>query len=176
MASIKVEFKATTAAISLAATNDGMRSSKEIPAGSVETFEPKESLKLSYSRSLAQFAQLTINGKQIATPAAPLDGKRAVIEFEINKDTLPVIWKSGSVSNEVPAVAADGNTNATTSAPVPAQPRTTPKPANTAPANTNPPANTAGRPPAGNVRTNPTPKGTVITVPSANRPGNRPPQ
>jgi cytoskeleton protein RodZ len=176
MASLKVEFKATTAPISLSANSDGTRSSKEIPAGGSEIFEPKESLKLSYSRSLAQFAQLTINGKQIATPAAPIDGKRAVIEFEINKDTLPVIWKNASISREVPEVTPGENTNATAPPTATIQTRSTPKPANTAGTNANLPA-AAGKPPTGNtVRSNPTPKGTVITIPSANRPGNRPPQ
>src|SRR5207244_7508476 len=131
----------------------------------------KESLKLSYSRSLAQFVQLTINGKQITTPATPLDAKRSVIEFEISKDTLPQIWKSGAISTEVPAAQVDANSNASTTVGAP-QPKTTPllKP----PTNSNMPANSATKP-TGTVKTNPTPTPWVITIPPA-RPATRPPQ
>ena len=49
MATLKVEFKALTEPVSLTATSDGKVSSNVVPAGSSATFEPKESLKLSYS-------------------------------------------------------------------------------------------------------------------------------
>lgn len=140
MATLKVEFKALTLPVSLSASNDGKLSSNVVAAGSTATFEPKESLKLSYSRSLAQSVQLTINGKAISLPAVPLNPKRTVIEFDITKETLGQIWQSGAISTEVPAAMT--NTNATIAATTTsATPRPTPVPkpsiaANTAPAKT----------------------------------------
>ncbi len=111
MGTLKVEFKATTEPVSLSATNDGKLSSNVVPAGSSATFEPKDSLKLSYSRSLAQVVQLTINGKNIALPSRPLDPKRNAIEFEINKDNLVQIWQAGSITTDVPPANPDTNPN-----------------------------------------------------------------
>jgi len=170
MASLKVEFKATTSEISISATSDGNRTSKLIAAGSTETFEPKESLKISYSRSLAQFAQLTINGKQITMPAAPIGKNRSVIEFEVNKDTLPAIWKNGAISTDVPGVIPDANANAALPTTPSTHARPAARPANTAATNANAAANTAPKQPA-NTKANPTPN-----TPPANRPANRPPQ
>ncbi len=166
MATLKVEFKALSEPISLSANSDGKLSSNVVTAGSTSLFEPKESLKLSYSKSLANFVQLTINGKAIKTPAQPLVPRRNSIEFEITKTNLAQIWESGAITGEVPAADISPNANfapanivtpAVTS-PAAARPASTVKPpvaVNTAPA----------------VKSNPTPKPTVIRVPSANRPG-----
>ncbi|MFT3745543.1 MAG: helix-turn-helix domain-containing protein [Pyrinomonadaceae bacterium] len=105
MASLKVEFKALTAAVALMATTDGKTAANTLAPGSAATFEPKESLKLSYSKSLANVVQLTINGKAITLPAQPLVPKRNAIEFEINKENLAQIWTRGSISADVPAAA-----------------------------------------------------------------------
>ncbi len=136
MATVKVEFKALGAPVSLTATSDGKMSSNVVTAGSAATFEPKESLKLSYSKSLANVVQLTINGKPIALPAQPILPKRNVIEFDINKANLGQIWATGSISGEVPAAAPDANANTAsvapntsgTTAPVPIRPTPVPKP------------------------------------------------
>ncbi len=104
MATLKVEFSATTDPVSLTASLDGGRNeSKLVAAGETTTFEPKESLKLSYSRSLAAVVKLAINGKPIALPSTPANPKRSVIEFEIDKNTLPSIWANASIGNEPPA-------------------------------------------------------------------------
>ncbi len=105
MASVKVEFKALTEQVSLSSTNDGKYASSLLAPGTAATFEPRESLKLSYSRSLANAVQLTINGKLITLPAQPLVPRRNAIEFEINKDNLSQIWTSGSISSDVPAAS-----------------------------------------------------------------------
>jgi len=118
MGSIKVEFKAVSEPVSLSATNDGKLSSSIVTPTTAATFEPKETLKLSYSRSLAALVQLFINGKAISLPAAPLSPKRNAIEFEINKDNIGQIWNAGSISTDVPpAVTTDANTAANASAP-----------------------------------------------------------
>jgi len=114
MATLKVEFKALSEPVSLSATSDGKMSTNVVTPGSIATFEPKESLKLSYSKSLAAFVQLAINGKAITLPAVPLNPKRAAIEFEINKDNLAQIWNSGAISAEVPPAVTDANANVST--------------------------------------------------------------
>lgn len=158
MATLKVEFKATTEPVSLSANSDGKLSSNVITPGSTATFEPRESLKLSYSRSLAKLVQLFINGKQIALPSEPLTPKRNVIDFEINKGNLAQIWASGAISNEVPPVATENTNTAAESTPA-----STPVPGNVAastPAPSTPrpiAANTAANKPAANANSAPKP-------------------
>lgn len=114
MATLKVEFKALSEPVSLTSTSDGKMASNVVTAGSTTTFEPKESLKLSYSKSLANFVQLMINGKSITLPAQPLVPRRNAIEFEINKQNLSQIWTSGAITTDVPPAAPDVNSNIST--------------------------------------------------------------
>jgi hypothetical protein len=172
MATLKVEFKALGEPVSLTATNDGKTSTSIVTPGAAATFEPKTSLKLSYSRSLANFVQLLINGKQIALPAAPLEPRRNAIAFEINSENLPQIWSSGSITSEVPAAVvepsvANSPTAGTTQRPTPvprstvaappaetlpktplARPSVSPKP----PTMTGKPPTMTGKPPANRPR------------------------
>lgn len=101
MSSLKVEFTALSEPVSLLVTKDGKLNSTTVGPGTSVSFDPKESLKLSYSRSLANIVELTINGKKIVLPAQPLNPRRNAIEFEINKENLGRIWESGSISSEV---------------------------------------------------------------------------
>ena len=159
MASLKVEVKATSD-VSLNASIDGAKATTTlVRAGSSQTFEPKQTLKLSYSRSLASAVQLAINGKAIAPPATPLDPKRSIIEFEINKDNLAQIWNGGSI---VAAPAAETNTNAAAAV---ATPKPTAKPL----ANTNT-ATASNSVPKPAIQTKPTPKPTIITVGTPKKP------
>jgi len=98
MGNAKIEFKAVGDAISLTAVNDGKAGNPLIAAGKSALFEPKERLKLSYAKSRAQFAQLTINGKQIALPSVAANPNRNIIEFEIYKDNLAQIWQNEKIS------------------------------------------------------------------------------
>ena len=175
MATLKAEFKALNGPVSLTATLDGKLSSTVVTPGTAAMFEPKESLKLSYSKSLANFVQLTINGKTIALPAQPVPPKRNAIEFEINKENIGQIWSSGSIFTDVPAAIPDANANAmppTTGGPVttPVRPTPVPKPSVTA----NTAANTPGanRPPGNVVKPSttpkPTPKPTTKPPPAGN--------
>ena len=178
----KFEFVATTDPVSLTSVTDGKSASNIVAAGSSVVFEPKESIKLSYSRSLAKSVQLTINGKQIALPQTPENPRRNVIEFTINKDNLASIWTNASIVSENPATPAE-----TPNTPVPeTTPETESRPAATAaqtpppaaappdrtpvrpPATSRPTANTAA-PAANRPAANNAPR-RVITVPSANRP------
>jgi cytoskeletal protein RodZ len=127
MGAIKVEFKVTSDKISLTAINDGTKTNPGVTPATPATFEPKESLKLSFYGPLAQLAQLVINGKIIELPKTPNKGK--LMEFEINKDDLAQIWQSGSITGETPSA----NTAVTTGTPSTTTPvkTSTPKPANT---------------------------------------------
>lgn len=165
MATLKVEFKATTEPVSLSANSDGKSTSNVVTPGSTVMFEPKESLKLGYSRSLAAFVQLTINGKAITLPAKPLVEGRKSIEFTISKENLAQIWTSGSISTEVPPATVDANANTApmTSGPTTTAP-TTPKPTPVvAKPAANAAANTAARPAA-------TPQPAPANRPAGNRP------
>ena len=128
----KIEFSSDTD-ISLTAVVDGKRSSILVAPGRSAIFEPKQTLKLSYSRSLAQAAKLSINGRPISLPATPENPRRAAIEFEINADTLPRIWETGAVTfgdaaaAPVAGVPPTADTNTATAV----QPAATPFPGST---------------------------------------------
>ncbi len=98
MQNLKVEFRTATEPISLSATSDGKNSVNTVTPSAPQIFEPRENLKLSYSKSLAQSAQLLINGKQITLPLQPANPKRIPIEVEINASNLTQIWNSGAIS------------------------------------------------------------------------------
>lgn len=151
MSALKVDFTASTEGISLSSTTDGKNAVALVTAGASVSFEPKESLKLSYSKSLAQSARLLINGKQIELPQEPKEPRRAAIEFEINKDNLTAIWESGRIGFDQPTPAqvavATPEPDATATqieqpttpdstpgaTPRPTTPRPTPRPATPAP-------------------------------------------
>lgn len=150
MGAIKVEFKTGGEDIWLSSQTDGTRGSTLVTADKPAVFEPKQQLRLSYSRSLAQVAQLSINGKQITLPTAPAAARRNVIEIDINNNNLASVWQNASFAAESAAAPAIDANNA----PAPVTPRPQQRPASTprpAAANTNstaaPPTMT-GRPPA----------------------------
>jgi hypothetical protein len=166
MAALKVDFRASTDAVSLSSVTDGKNAVALVAAGSSVSFEPRESLKLSYSKSLAQSARLLINGKQIELPQTPKEPRRAAIEFEINKDNLAAIWEGGRVSFDQPtpvpitvATPASDPTTEQTQQPTPANvtPRPTARP-------------TAPRPTPKPATPEPLPTRRVIVVGNANRP------
>jgi cytoskeletal protein RodZ len=171
MSTLKVEFKAMGQPVSLTATTDGKMSSNVVTPGSTSMFEPKESLKLSYSRSLASFVQLTINGKAISLPAEPLVPRRNAIEFEINRSNIGQIWTRGAISTDVPAANPDTNANsnsistATLQTPPAGRPTAVVKPSAAVNAAVTPAAN---KPPA-LPKASPKPP-TMMTKPPANKP------
>jgi len=170
MQTLKVEFRSTTEPISLSAVSDGKSSVNTVTPGSSLAFEPKESLKLSYSKSLAASAQLTINGKAITLPATPANPKRAAIEIEINKDNLAQVWDSGQFQFGLPQPA-----NAATEVP-PATPVQTPAVADTATPRPATPAPTVRATPTATSTTRPTPIPTPSPIIIGRPPNTRTPR
>ena len=123
MDALRVEFKTAASPISISSISDGKSAVMLVTPERPATFEPKQSLRLAYSKSLASAAQLTINGRTIALPQVPGNPKRAAIEIEVNRANLAQIWQSGTV----PAIAAPT---------APSQPAARPAARPAAPANT----------------------------------------
>lgn len=172
MTALKVDFTASTDAVSLSSVTDGKNAVALVLAGSSVSFEPKESLKLSYSKSLAQSARLLINGKQIELPQAPKEPRRGAIEFEINKDNLAAIWESGRVSFDQPTPVPVPTTVATPE-PDPTAAQTEQPPPGATPRPTATPRATATPRPTQKPTTprpEPLPTRRVIIVGNANRP------
>jgi len=127
MDTLRVEFKTASVPISISAISDGKSSVMLVNPDKPAVFEPKQALRLAYSRSLASSAQLAINGRSIALPQAPGNPKRAAIEIEVNKDNISQIWQDGAAAAYVaPTVTA------------PPAARPAPRPANSATSNTEP--------------------------------------
>ncbi|MEP7213973.1 MAG: helix-turn-helix domain-containing protein [Acidobacteriota bacterium] len=134
MESLRVEFKTASDPISISSISDGKSSVILVTPDKPAVFEPKQALRLAYSRSLAAPAQLAINGRTIALPQAPGNPKRAAIEVEINRDNIGQIWQNGAASAYIAPTA-------------PAQQTARPVPKPAAPANAAPKtANAATRP------------------------------
>ncbi len=169
MESLKVEFTALSEPVALLVTADGKTNSTTVAPGSSVLFEPKTALKLSYSRSLANVVQLTINDRKIALPAQPLMPRRNAIDFEINRDNLPQIWEAGAISTEVkaaePSSALNSSVNTAIAGPTPARQASAPvsrptpvanvnsarpAPGSSVPSRPAPPANSAASPVPGN--------------------------
>jgi cytoskeletal protein RodZ len=166
MASLKVDVQAVGQAVSISSTTDGKKANTLLNPGTPITLEPRDSLKLSYSRSLASNVKLSINGRDIAVPSQPLTPGKGTIEFEISKDNLGQIWANSSIGPNGANAAPAANTVAANTEPAAAVPRPATTPAvrptakpTAAPSNSAP-ANTAGRPAA-------TPR---PVTPPANRP------
>ncbi len=169
MGAATFEFKATSAPVKIVATVDSEPAKPtNVAAGSTVTFTPKETITLNYSRWNFDKVQLTINGKTIALPSAPVaPADRDRINVTINKDNLAQIWTSGTASSEVPPATTDANANVAvpaTTTTAPAQQRPTPLPPKPANVASNTATNTAAKPPANTVKpptmtgTKPTPK------------------
>ncbi len=128
MGALKVEFKTSGEDISLNSVTDGAKAVALVTADKPAIFEPKEQLKLSYATARAQLAQLSINGKPITLPLVPANPKRAVIEFDINKDNLAGVWQSGAISFGSGTAQLSANAAVETPSATPTAVRQTPKP------------------------------------------------
>ena len=144
MESLKVEFKTTSGPIWLSSISDGKSLVTTISADKPISFEPRQSLRLAYSKSLASSAQLTVNGRNIALPQTPANPKRAAIEVELTRDNLGQVWQNSKIE-------AIGPTTPAAASPVrpAARPVTPTSAANTA---------TAPKPAAGPANIAPAPK------------------
>jgi cytoskeletal protein RodZ len=121
----KIEFKSLKQPASLTSTMDGARTSAMVTPDNPRVFEPKQNLRLVYSKSQTQNVQMTINGKQISLPSKPLDTKRSVIELDITNENIKQIWESGAIPFENATQTVTSPTATPRTAPLP---RTTPKP------------------------------------------------
>ena len=125
MGAVKIEFKAVGDSVAISTNTDGKTAYALVAPDKPVVFEPKEALRLSYAKTRAQNAQLTINGKPITLPATPANPKRAAIEIEVNSSNLAQIWQTGEISfgSETPAEAPVATPPVTVNTP-----RPTPKP------------------------------------------------
>lgn len=106
MNTAKVEFRAVKEPVSVSSSSDGKKASSLIAPDKPVVFEPKENLKLSYSKDQSQNVQMTINGKQINLPPAPARPGRNTIELEITNENFKQIWDSGAISFGTAAASA----------------------------------------------------------------------
>lgn len=97
--SLKVEFSAVGGDIYLSSVSDGKSNNNLIKKGNKLSFEPTEKLNISFARERVKFAEMTLNGKQIALPAPPAKGR---IILEINKENAGRILESGQISLVAP--------------------------------------------------------------------------
>jgi cytoskeletal protein RodZ len=98
MDNLRVEVRAVKSAVSLNAINDGAKDGALVAVDTSKFFEPKKSLRLSYSKSKSKNVQIKINDKEITPPDAPENSNRNAIEFEINNGNLQQIWDSGQIT------------------------------------------------------------------------------
>jgi cytoskeletal protein RodZ len=110
---IKVEIKTAGEPVPLYYWLDGSGSSinKTVTTGEPLVLSPKQSFKVSYYKTFGPIVQLTVNGKTIAAPDAPIPPKKNAIEYEINKDNIVQILNSGQIpTGAAPANPANANT------------------------------------------------------------------
>jgi cytoskeleton protein RodZ len=111
---LKIEVKTSGEAVPLYYWLDGSATSinKSVTSGEPLVLNPKQSLKLSYYKSFGGLIQLTVNGKQITAPSAPIPPKKNAIEYEINKDNVVQILNSGQIpTGDAATTTPAANTN-----------------------------------------------------------------
>jgi len=114
---IKIEIKTSGEPVPLYYWLDGSGTSinKTVTSGDPLVLNPKQGLRLSYYKSFGSLVQLTVNGKQITAPSAPIPPKKNAIEYEINKDNVVQILNSGQIPTGDATTTPAGNTNTATS-------------------------------------------------------------
>ena len=102
---IKFEFKPTSDTINVTYWMDGAKMvSRDIKPDAPLSLNPQQSVKISYYRGFTpDKVQITLNGKQIPAPAAPLKGNTV---FEINKENIAQILQSGQFAAATPPAPA----------------------------------------------------------------------
>jgi cytoskeleton protein RodZ len=163
---IRVEFKALSEKVSVTSTVDGILGYDEVTPDTPKTYSAQQGLKLRYYRGFADKVQISLNGKQIASPPAPPKGN---VEFEINRENVGRIFESGRIVDvEVSPPTAAQPTQQPAPVATPAASSDS-APANIAPARS--PAATPSRPaftPVPTPRRSPTP--IIVGRPPAPRP------
>ena len=163
---IRVEFRALSEKVSVTSTVDGNLAFDEITPEVPKTYTAQQGIKLRYYRGFADKVQLTLNGKQLASPPPPPKGN---VEIEITKDNVAQILESGQI---VPAGASPAQVQATPTGTPAVPPVTETSTPATAPATPRPSATTARPRPAftpiPTPRRSPTP--IIVGRPPATRP------
>jgi cytoskeletal protein RodZ len=113
---LKIEVKTSGEPVPLYYWLDGSGTSvnKNVTSGEPLVLNPKQSIKLSYYKSFGSLIQLTVNGKPITAPSAPIPPKKNAIEYEINKDNVVQILNSGQIPTGGATTTPAGNTNTAT--------------------------------------------------------------
>lgn len=106
---IRLEFKALGEPVSLSTVIDGKPVSETITSDKPKIIEGKESVRVSYYRGFQDKVELTLNGRKLEPPEAPIKG--IAIAFEINRNNLEQIWQRGRIG-EVPIETAPTHTPA----------------------------------------------------------------
>ncbi len=109
---IKVEIKTTGEPVPLYYWLDGSSASvnKTVTTADPLVVSPKQSIKVSYYKTFGPIVQLTINGKTITAPSAPIPPKKNAVEYEINKENVVQILNSGQIpTGAAPANPANAN-------------------------------------------------------------------
>jgi cytoskeleton protein RodZ len=108
MNEIKVEFKPAAEKINVTSTVDGKTVSEDITVAAPKTYTGQQSVRLKYYRGFADKVQISLNGKQLTPPPAPLKGN--IIDFEVNKENIAQVLQSGQAAAPTTAVNANANT------------------------------------------------------------------
>lgn len=94
----KIEFKSLAQSVWLTSTMDEKNSSMLVKTGQAQVFEPKQKLKLAFSKAQVKNVQITINGRLISLPPNVPDTKRSVVELNVTNENLKQIWESGAIT------------------------------------------------------------------------------
>lgn len=108
MGTVRIEFSTAGEDVSLNAFLDGAEMNPTVLPGKPVVFEPKQSLRVRYSKYRAPSVRMSINGKDISLPQSPANPKREPIEFDITSDNLQRVWQAGEIrfaSQAQPATA-----------------------------------------------------------------------
>ena len=165
MGAIKVKFKTTGEDIAFSVNMDGKNSFPIATLAVPVVFEPRESLEFSYLKLKAALVRLTINGREIPPPTEATDTKGKYVQIKINAETLPLIWQNSTTVGRTPKANSTPTTSPVPITPMPATP--VPTPSRIDPQTSSSPAIKI-TPPV------PSPKATVIIVPSSPRIGATP--
>ncbi|MDQ3634418.1 MAG: helix-turn-helix domain-containing protein [Acidobacteriota bacterium] len=111
---IKVELKAAGDDVSVTTTADGKVSNTLIKSETQLDLEADNSLRIRFARSRAMYLEMVLNGKKIKVPRQPKVSNSNIIDFEIDKNNIKDILRSGEITFDSPTA---GNTNTTANVP-----------------------------------------------------------
>ncbi len=106
---IKVELKAAGDDVSVTTTADGKTSNTLIKSETQLDLEADNLLRIRFARSRALYLEMVLNGKKIKVPRQPKVSNSNIIDFEIDKNNIKDILRSGEITIDSPSA---GNTTA----------------------------------------------------------------